>query len=162
MCNVPSESSCPGLGTRRQLSGPGGRRSGIPSLSSSSSHSSPRPSLSVSSWELLMTAGQLSRESWCPSPSLRRRDAERAQTPIATITAVHRHTDITLWWHLCHTVIAIRSLVLCCLNNDSPNFSMPQLNSLFLPKKTNLHGSHTVAFQSQKSAKCNKYSKQSN
>lgn len=69
-CCPPSESSCRGLGIRRQLSGPGGSRSGIPSLSSSSSHSSPFPSLSVSSWELLMTAGQLSLESWCPSPSL--------------------------------------------------------------------------------------------
>lgn len=63
-------SSWAGLGTSRQLSGPGGTRSGMPSLSSSSSHSSPIPSLSVSSWALLMTVGQLSVLSWCPSPSL--------------------------------------------------------------------------------------------
>lgn len=67
---LPSESSWPGLGTSRQLSGPGGFSSGIPSSSSSSSHSSPSPSLSVSSWELLGTDGQLSRVSWWPSPSL--------------------------------------------------------------------------------------------
>lgn len=67
---LPSESSWPGLGTSRQLSGPGGFSSGIPSLSSSSSHSSPSPSLSVSTWELLGTEGQLSRVSWWPSPSL--------------------------------------------------------------------------------------------
>lgn len=66
-------SSWPGLGTSRQLSGPGGTRSGMPSLSSSSSHSSPIPSLSVSSWALLMTVGQLSVLSWWPSPSLPRR-----------------------------------------------------------------------------------------
>lgn len=63
-------SSWVGLGTSRQLSGPGGTRSGMPSLSSSSSHSSPIPSLSVSNWALLMTVGQLSVLSWCPSPSL--------------------------------------------------------------------------------------------
>lgn len=68
---LPLSSSCPGLGTSLQLSGPGGRRSGMPSLSSSSSHSSPNPSLSVSSCELLMMVGQLSVLSWCPSPSLR-------------------------------------------------------------------------------------------
>lgn len=67
---LPLSSSCPGLGTSLQLSGPGGKRSGMPSLSSSSSHSSPNPSLSVSSWELLMMVGQLSVLSWCPSPSL--------------------------------------------------------------------------------------------
>lgn len=67
---LPSESSWPGLGTSRQLSGPGGFSSGIPSLSSSSSHSSPSPSLSVSTWELLGTEGQLSLVSWWPSPSL--------------------------------------------------------------------------------------------
>ena len=59
-----------GFGTSRQLSGPGGIMSGMPSLSSSSSHSSPSPSLSVSSWELLITNGQLSLVSWWPSPSL--------------------------------------------------------------------------------------------
>lgn len=63
---VPSWSAWSTLGTNLQLS----LLSGIPSLSSSSSHSSPMPSLSVSCWALLMTVGQLSLVFWCPSPSL--------------------------------------------------------------------------------------------
>lgn len=98
----PSESSCRGLGISRQLSGPGGSRSGMPSLSSSSSHSSPLPSLSVSSWELLMTAGQLSRESWWPSPSLGRRDFDlRLLTHILwDVTWLMRSPNTCLCW--CH------------------------------------------------------------
>lgn len=71
-----------GFGTSLQLSGPGGTVSGIPSLSSSSSHSSPCPSLSVSSWELLITNGQLSLVSWWPSPSLQ--GAERTRETHST------------------------------------------------------------------------------
>lgn len=73
MSSLPSESFWLGLGISRQLSGPrpsAVSRSGIPSLSSSSSQSSPIPSLSESSWELLGISGQLSRLSWCPSSSL--------------------------------------------------------------------------------------------
>jgi hypothetical protein len=78
-------SSWAGLGTSRQLSGPGGTKSGMPSLSSSSSHSSPIPSLSVSSWALLMMVGQLSVLSWWPSPSLWRKDHIQQGTEVSAL-----------------------------------------------------------------------------
>lgn len=62
----------------------------MPSSSSSSSHSSPFPSLSVSSWELLMTAGQLSRESWWPSPSL-----DRSGTQLHTQRSKDQRGEVT-------------------------------------------------------------------
>lgn len=77
MLHSPLSSIWSGFGTSRQLSGPGGKTSGMPSLSSSSSHSSPSPSLSESTWELLITYGQLSLVSWWPSPSLQRKKETR-------------------------------------------------------------------------------------
>ena len=68
-CHIPFVFFWSGFGTSLQLSA----SSRTPSLSSSSSHSSPRPSLSVSSWELFMTSGQLSLVFWWPSPSLEQR-----------------------------------------------------------------------------------------
>lgn len=56
VCWLPSESFWLGFGMSLQLS----VSSWMLSLSSSSSQSSPRPSLSESSWELLGMSGQLS------------------------------------------------------------------------------------------------------
>lgn len=61
--HLPLVSAWSGLATRGQLSA----SSGIPSPSSSSSHASPRLSLSTSCWSLFGTLGQLSMPSWIPS-----------------------------------------------------------------------------------------------